>query len=408
MPAKRAAAFTIALAVAALLVSGVIASVHRQLAINPGSASFCNVNESVDCDLVLTSEYAYFVGVPVAWWALLAYLFIAALALAAGWATRVSQRRQAAGILFAAAVASVLYSAYLAYISLFELRTVCLLCATLYVINLGLLVTGALVYAAARAVPREQEAWQSRTRIITGGAVAAVVLLLAVVAWKASSGDATMSPEEFQAQHPDFYDRYMKLPVVAVDSEGGHSKGDPSASVTIVEFSDFECGHCARAYQTLKRVLPRFKKDVQLRFHHFPLDAACNPAIKQSFHKYACLAAMAAECAGAQGRFWEYHDLLFEHQSALDRDSLLDYAGQVGIDRQQFLACLDSDAARRGIQRDVAEGIRLAIESTPTFFLNGRQVAGAKEPAELEQAIRLERAARTAGGDAPPSTVNHN
>ena len=143
--------------------------------------------------------------------------------------------------------------------------------------------------------------------------------------------------------------------------------------------------------------MPRLQKDVQVRFHHFPLDAACNPAIKQSFHKYACLAALAAECAGAAGKFWEYHDLLFDHQSALDRDSLLSYAQQVGIDRAQFLACLDSDAARSAIARDVAHGMRLNIESTPTFFLNGRQLAGARQPGELESAIRFERDALSTG-----------
>jgi len=167
--------------------------------------------------------------------------------------------------------------------------------------------------------------------------------------------------------------------------------------VTVIEFSDFECGHCANAYRSLKQVLPRFQKDVQLRFHHFPLDSACNPMVKHSLHKYACLAAQAAECAGAHGRFWEYHDLLFDNQSHLDRDSLIAYAQRVGIDRDTFLACLDSEAPRQAIARDVAEGVRLGIESTPTFFLNGRTITGAPRADALGYAIQLERAAQQRG-----------
>ena len=99
---------------------------------------------------------------------------------------------------------------------------------------------------------------------------------------------------------------------------------------------------------------------------------------------------MAAECAGAQGSFWEYHDLLFENQSTLDRDSLLAYAQRVGLDRAAFLACLDSDAPREAIARDVAEGMRLGIESTPTLFLNGRTITGAPraERARLRDSTR--------------------
>lgn len=392
MPAKRAAALSIALALLGLGLAITIASVHSQLAGTVGHASFCNVNETVNCDVVLSSEYAYFLAVPVAWWAIVAYLVIAALAGLAGWAGRASQRRQAATGLFAAAIGGIVYSAFLAYVSFFMLYTVCLLCSGLYVVNLGLLVTSSILFATARAAAREQETWQGRTRLITGGAIAAAVMLIGLVAWKASDGgQSALTPD------PAFADWYLKLPVVTVGSSGGHAKGDQTARVTIVEFSDFQCGHCARAYRSLKSVLPRFPKDVQVRFHHFPLDSSCNPSMKQSFHKYACLAAMAAECAGGQGKFWEYHDLLFENQSALDRDSLLDYAERVGLDRAQFLSCLESEAPRQAIARDVADGMRLNIESTPTFFLNGRQLPGAREAADLERAIRLERSAHTTG-----------
>ena len=124
---------------------------------------------------------------------------------------------------------------------------------------------------------------------------------------------------------------------------------------------------------------------------------AKHPAVKSAGHQYACLAAQASECAAEQGRFWEYHDLLFDNQSLLDRDSLIGYAERVGIARDTFLACLASEAPRQAIARDVAEGMRLGIESTPTFFLNGRTITGAPRADKLNYVIQLERAARQRG-----------
>jgi protein-disulfide isomerase/uncharacterized membrane protein len=394
MSAKRAAALTIGLALIGLAISATIASVHAKLESSQGYTSFCNVNETVNCDLVLSSEYAYLFGVPVAWWALLAYVAVAACAVVAMRAPRATRRRQAAGALFVMAILGTVFSAYLAYVALFVLEAVCLLCSGLYLVQVGLIVSSALLWnAVGRRTSKAgavEEAWPSR--FLVGGAVAVVVGFIAISFWEASGGSAeNLSKAELVERQPEFSRWYMNLPVTPVSSEGGHRKGG-AASVVMIEFSDFECGHCARAFRNLKTVLPRFGNDVSLVFHHFPLDSSCNPNVTGKAHRFACLAAMASECAAEQGKFWEYHDLLFANQSSLDRDNLLRYADQLSIDRSKFLACLESDRPRRRIEQDVSEGKRLGVASTPTFFLNGRFVAGALEVEKLEHAIRLERA----------------
>jgi protein-disulfide isomerase len=394
MALKRAAIATCAIALIGLAIAVNLAYLHAKLSASAGYVSWCTINSEVNCDVVLASEYAEFLAVPVAVWAVVTYVAIGAAALALLTTARASRRRQLAGALFGISVWSVVFSLYLLFVSLFILHTVCLLCSGLYVVNLGLLVSTFLLYSAVRVAAREQQAWQGWSRMIAGGAGAAALVLLVIVGWKASQGEQVLSAEEIKQRDPDFYAWYAKLPMAGGELSGGHTKGQPDALVTVSEFSDFECGHCANAYHSLKQVLPRYQKDVQVRFHHFPLDPACNPAVKHSLHQYACLAAMAAECAGAQGHFWEYHDLLFENQSKLDRDSLLDYAQRLGLDRAAFLACLDSDAPRQAIARDVAEGMRLGIESTPTFFLNGRTITGAPRADALGYAIQLERAAK--------------
>ncbi len=399
---KRAAQASLALALIGLGVSGTIAWVHAQLATQPSYVSFCNVNGSVNCDVVLTSNYAYFAGLPVAWWAIIAYLAQAALAGVVLGSERATHRRQASTVLFVIAAWGAAFAIYLAVVSLVVLHTVCLLCSSLYVVNAGLWISTWFLMGATRQIraggAKGEKSWRSRNRMIITTAAAAVGVFLIASLWKATGANDTLTnAEEIARQYPDFYRRYMALPIAAVNVPGGHTKGTPG-NVVIVEFSDFECGHCARAYHTLKRVMSRFGSNVQLVFHHFPLDASCNPSVHgQSIHQYACLAAVAAECAGEQGRFWEYHDVLFENQSALDRDHLVGYAERIGLDRARFLACLESDAARRAVEQDVRAGDQLAITSTPTFFLNGRTLRGTLDSDMFEYAVVLEQSARRTG-----------
>jgi len=150
MSAKRAAAATIILAIIGLAVSIVLVRIHSQLESTAGYASFCNVNENVNCDVVLSSEYAKLFGIPVAWWALLAYGAFIVGAGVAGVGKRASQRRQSASALFALSLWSFGFSLYLAYVALVVLQAVCLMCGALYLVNAGLLVSTWMLLSAIR------------------------------------------------------------------------------------------------------------------------------------------------------------------------------------------------------------------------------------------------------------------
>ena len=141
------------------------------------------------------------------------------------------------------------------------------------------------------------------------------------------------------------------------------SRGASMARVTIVEFSDFECPYCGLAHPQLARVLREFEGRVRMVFKHYPL----------SGHPHALPAAKAAEAARLQGKFWEMHDLLFEHQRELDDAALERYAQQLGLDLERFRADLASEAVKARIEADRAEGKRLGVDSTPSIFINGRR-----------------------------------
>jgi protein-disulfide isomerase len=156
---------------------------------------------------------------------------------------------------------------------------------------------------------------------------------------------------------------------VTVSTEGAPLRGAAEARVTLVEFSDFQCPYCKRAQATLKQILERYPGKVRHLFRDFPLE---------SLHPEAKRAAEAARCAQDQGKFWEYHDVLFANSPNLATDDLRRYAEQVGLEVPTFERCVSSGVHRATVQRDVEEGARLGVNGTPAFFINGRALHGAQ------------------------------
>ena len=158
--------------------------------------------------------------------------------------------------------------------------------------------------------------------------------------------------------------------------------GIEGAPVVIVEFSDYECPFCARFQQdTLEPLLAEFGDDIQFVYRDFPIS---------QIHPNAQEAAEAAECADAQGAFWDYHDLLFANQQLLDRTSLIRYASQLNLDVDAFTECLESGLYRDEVLADLDEGRSYGVTGTPTFFINGQRVVGAQPLATFQAIIRAE------------------
>ncbi len=156
--------------------------------------------------------------------------------------------------------------------------------------------------------------------------------------------------------------------IVDVDTEGRPSRGPDDAPVTVVEFTDYECPFCARHFrETYGPLLSKYEGQLQYVTRNFPIP---------QLHPLAEKAAEAAECAHEQGRFWEYHDLLFERSPLLGPDSLRAYAGRTGVDLAEFEECLTSGRMAEIVARDVQDGFAYGVSGTPTFFVNGRRLVG--------------------------------
>jgi protein-disulfide isomerase len=140
-----------------------------------------------------------------------------------------------------------------------------------------------------------------------------------------------------------------------------HVRGSLDAPVVITEYGDFECPYCGEAFEVIERVLAVYGNRVALVFREFPL----------SMHPHAMAAAEAAEAAGHAGRFWEMHDALYRHQSALTPHDLRGYAEAIGLDGAPVETAIRTGAYRTRIERDVASGNESGIEGTPALFING-------------------------------------
>ena len=145
-------------------------------------------------------------------------------------------------------------------------------------------------------------------------------------------------------------------------SDRDHAQGAPDAPVTLIEYGDYECPHCGRAYPIVKDVQRRLGRRLRFVFRHFPLQEA---------HPHAEHAAEAAEAAATQDKYWEMHDTLFEHQAALGDRQLLQYAATIGLAAEQFAQELASHEHARHVHADFLGGIRSGVNGTPTFFING-------------------------------------
>jgi protein-disulfide isomerase len=168
-------------------------------------------------------------------------------------------------------------------------------------------------------------------------------------------------------------------PTVNVNATGP-AKGAGNAPVTIVEFSDFQCPFCKEASITMRQLLASSGNNVKLIYKHMPLPN----------HQWAFQAAQAAVCANEQGKFWEYHDRLFERSIDLSTESLRRYAADLGLKATEFNACLESETSRAAVMRDVQEAKQAGILGTPTFIINGKVLRGAKTLEEFRAVIERE------------------
>jgi protein-disulfide isomerase len=172
-------------------------------------------------------------------------------------------------------------------------------------------------------------------------------------------------------------DPTAKLTVPVSDRD--HIQGPKTAKVTLLEYGDYQCPYCLEAYPIVQEVQERLGDSIRLVFRNFPLSTV---------HPDAEHAAEAAEAAAAQGKFWEMHDYLYEHQDYLDDAHLLKYAANIGLDVPRFEQDMAAHTFAPRVREDFRSGIRSGVNGTPTFFINGTRHDGEWDLESLTAALR--------------------
>jgi protein-disulfide isomerase len=176
----------------------------------------------------------------------------------------------------------------------------------------------------------------------------------------------------------------LEPPRQQVSAANGPAKGATSAPILMIEFSDFQCPFCLRAHATVDQVLKTYGDKIRFVYRHYPLPN----------HPNAKPAAEASACAAEQGKFWPYHDRLFEQQSKLSDSDLKQHAAELGLDTAKFNACVDSHKFKSLVEADARDGEEAGVNGTPAFFINGRMLSGAQPFESFKRIIDEELAAK--------------
>jgi protein-disulfide isomerase len=356
----------------ALALSGIIASIiltQHFYDVRSGAAgfkSFCNIGEAMNCDAVSASGYAeLFFGIPLASVAAGWYLALLIVSLAA---RNVFWRREAVRAAFGLTALALVMSLFYFFVMAAVLKTFCLFCLVLDGINIvAFVLVLTLKPEGFSKHPPDRAKW----KFLSGAtAVSLLAMVLGLKLFDAGSVDARTIDE--------LVDSVMTSAPVAVNAgEELPSIGHKDAPITIVEFSDFQCPFCRTAALTLNSVVNRFPGKVRVVFRNYPLDPSCNRLVKHSMHRYACLAAKTVVCAQKHGFFEPVYEALFDKQDNVSAGKVTELAVSAGMNREKLDTCVESEEAGSYVSRDIEEGERLGIKSTPTLFINGRKVTGA-------------------------------
>jgi uncharacterized membrane protein/protein-disulfide isomerase len=383
----------LACAALGLAASSTSGYVHYRLLTQPSYTSFCDVNETVSCTQAYLSRYGSFMGVPVALAGVAFFALVLALAAAARGKTHAAD--SAPGYIFALSTVGFAFVLYLGWASYVVLKAFCMLCAITYVAVIALfIISGGATSFPMTSLPRR--ALRDARTLITSP-VALVVLLLLVlgtgslIAFFPHGGTQAAAPAQAGVSYPPLTDQdranlekwwdVQRKEDLPIPTEG--------AKVVIVKFSDFMCPGCRQTYEAYKPIVEKYagNKDVKFITKQYPLEPECNQYVPTGTHFASCEAAAAVVMARSRGTADKLEEWLFTNQATLTRDVVRKAAAEIGA-VPDFDARYDS--AMQEVKMDAGLGGLLHIESTPTFFINGRRIKAGIAPQAFDGLIELE------------------
>ncbi len=390
----------------ALTICGAVSSAYllmRHFALvsgQPERFDLCKAIYGGNCDEAIRSGMGDQLGIPLAGWGLVHFIVVAVMLLLANFLGK-TFRIEGTVAAFFLCLASTVVGAVLTSKMFTGAAAFCPFCLAVHTVNL--LLIPVIVLASGQTLRELLSAFVQGIKYVFGARVDDPVLarwkvsgfviagLAGVVAyqWVLIQSDrwtlkSKQTPTFNQALAEFEKKEKQEIPVGEVDPWFG----DQNAPMRVVVFSDFQCPACAGFAHTLEH-LRNEHPALSVVFKHYPLSSQCNSEVKVDMHPLSCGAAGAAEAARRQGKFWEYHDALFESKEQLDGPTLRKLATEIGLDMAQFEMDAAAETTTSKVAADVALGNQLKVGGTPTVFLNGKLLAGS-ERMFLEELIMHE------------------
>jgi protein-disulfide isomerase len=328
---------------------------------------FCNIGKAFDCTAIEMSKYAeIFDGLPLSGLAIAGYLIIFMISLY-GFNDSFRQNVRKLLLIFTG-IAFVFSIGYLG-IMIGIIGKFCLLCLGVDTINLALIIL-------TLTIPQKEDPYIPPRSLsapqMAGLGVAA--LIAAFLINKATNPQGDMKAQDIN----DIVESVLNAPVTPLDIPADTPyMGKADAPITIVKFFDYQCPACRMSAEATHPLFKRYPNEIKMVYFNFPLDAGCNPLIKNVMHEFACEASRVAVCANQQGHFTEAYEILFAHQTDFQLNRIAELLGTIpGIDLEKLKECTNLPSTIEKIKKDVESASKLNIRSTPTFFINGKKLEG--------------------------------
>ena len=349
----------------------------------------CTGGAAFDCNAVAASEHSLMLGIPVALWGLVFYIVMSGFAMATLW-FRPAERSAAASLGLIAGCVALVFDAYLAWVMVARIGTVCLGCVSSYGINLVL--AGLFWWIDGRIkTPGDRRALFLSAAPLVGKLAVALVVLggigTAAFMTHRSLDDVKLLAQE---EADDFLSQLEKPPLIDMARfEGQPSRGPASAPITIAVTSDFECNYCRALSGHIEKLRREMPDRIRVVFVNAPVSSQCNPKMDHDTHEDACWLAEVGECAAEQGRFWEYHDLLYHTlpQPQVTKSNVTRHLGEIHLDVPRFQSCFERGAGRSELDKDVALATELRLLGVPSIVINGHARRGGVYPQMLRHVV---------------------
>ncbi len=357
--------------------------VHYQLLVQPGYASFCDINATVNCQQAYLSRYGSVFGVPTALFGVIWFAFVLVLALLEAFGPP-TVKASIPAYLFATTTIGLAVVLYMAYAAFFVLKAVCVMCLTMYAAVIGLFIVSGLsksmppMTTLPRRLVADLRALLARPALLAvvivflAGAVSAVAFFPSEATLRMQSAQQRAAQPATADQRSEFERFWESLPrtTVPVPSDG--------AAVVIVKFTDLQCPACGATFFELRPVLSKWQSEypgaIKYVAKDYPLQPECNPNVLRPLHLAACDAAVAVRLARMRGKGDQLEEDFYSHQAMLSPVSVREAAQSIA-----GITDLDAQYPRiiEGVKADVGLGHLLGVRQTPTFFINGVKLEGA-------------------------------